>query len=49
MVGLEKGSSLHFELVRQVEKKNMRIKMKVKTVIFDGVRGLVESLIGVLQ
>ena len=47
MVGLEKGSSLQAELERQAEKKNMRIKIKVKTVSFDGVRGMVESGLGI--
>ena len=45
MVGLEK-SSLQAELERQAEKKNMRIKIKVKTVSFDGVI-VVESGLGI--
>ena len=47
MVGLEKGSSLQAMLDKQVQKKNLKIKKKVETVSFEGVRGMVEAGLGI--
>ena len=47
MVGLEKGSSLQAMLDKQVEKKKFKIKKKVETVSFEGVRGMVEAGLGI--
>ena len=47
MVGLEKGSSLQAMIDKQVQKKNLKIKKKVETVSFEGVRGMVEAGLGI--
>ena len=47
MVGLEKGSSLQAMIDKQVNKKNLKIKKKVETVSFEGVRGMVEAGLGI--
>ena len=47
MVGLEKGSSLQAMLDKQVENKKFKIKKKVETVSFEGVRGMVEAGLGI--
>ena len=47
MVGLEKGSSLQAMLDKQVQERNLKIKIKVETVSFEGVRGMVEAGLGI--
>jgi len=47
MVGLEKGSSLQAMIDKQVQKKNVKIKKKVETVSFEGVRRMVEAGLGI--
>ena len=47
MVGLEKGSSLQAMIDKQVHKRNLKIKKKVETVSFEGVKGMVEVGLGI--
>jgi len=47
MVGLEKGSSLQAMIDKQVQKQNLKIKKKLETVSFEGVRGMVEAGLGI--
>ena len=47
MVGLEKGSSLQAMIDKQVQKKKLKIKKKVETLSFEGVRGMVEAGLGI--
>ena len=47
MVGLEKGSSLQAMIDKQVHKRNLKIKKKVETVSFEGVKGMVEAGLGI--
>ena len=47
MVGLEKGSSLQAMIDKQVQKQNLKIKKKLETVSFEGIRGMVEAGLGI--
>ena len=47
MVGLEKGSSLQAMLDKQIQKQSLKIKKKVETVSFEGIRGMVEAGLGI--
>ena len=47
MVGLEKGSSLQAMIDKQVQKQNLKMKKKLETVSFEGIRGMVEAGLGI--
>ena len=47
MDGLEKGSSLQAMIDKQVQKQNLKIKKKLETVSFEGIRGMVEAGLGI--
>ena len=47
MVGLEKGSSLQAMIDKQDQKQNLKIKKKLETVSFEGIRGMVEAGLGI--
>ena len=47
MVGLEKGSSIQAMIDKQVQKQNLKIKKKLETVSFEGIRGMVEAGLGI--